>query len=132
MNDDSRDAMPPRRHEAGAYRRIELITGTQRRRRWTADEKAAIVAASALPGVNVLDIVRQYGVNRGLLQTWRRAAARRDPVFLPLRVEAATDSGMASGEAVIEIEGRGLRVRLRGPAYPVALRVVLDHLGRRG
>jgi hypothetical protein len=34
------------RHEAGDYRRIELITGTTRRRRWTAEEKAGLVAES--------------------------------------------------------------------------------------
>jgi hypothetical protein len=37
-------------HEGDAYRRIELITGEQRRRRWTAEEKAALVAGSCSPG----------------------------------------------------------------------------------
>jgi hypothetical protein len=34
------------RHEGGSYRRIEVITGEHRRRRWTAEEKARIVAES--------------------------------------------------------------------------------------
>jgi transposase len=33
------------RQEDGAYRRVELITGRRRRRRWIAEEKARIVAA---------------------------------------------------------------------------------------
>ena len=40
------DAMLDARQEGGSYRRIELITGERRRRRWTAEEKARIVADS--------------------------------------------------------------------------------------
>jgi hypothetical protein len=68
--------MHQHRHDAGQYRRIELITGASRRRRWTPAEKAALVAESLQPGVNVSDLARRAGVNRGLLQTWRRAAMR--------------------------------------------------------
>ncbi len=38
--------------EAGAYQRIELITGRRVRRRWSADEKAQIIAESATPGAD--------------------------------------------------------------------------------
>jgi transposase len=69
--------MHQHRHEADPYRRIELITGSVRRRRWTAAEKSALVAESLLPGINVSDLARQRGVSRGLLQTWRRAAMRQ-------------------------------------------------------
>jgi transposase len=37
-------------HQAGTYRRIELITGETRRRRWTTEEKAEILAESFQPG----------------------------------------------------------------------------------
>jgi transposase len=80
MDNARLNAMHQDRHEAGAYRRIELITGTARRRRWTMEEKAAIVAESTRPGVNVADVARRLGVNRGLLQTWRRKAiSKRRP-----------------------------------------------------
>ena len=94
MADASLNAMHQDRHEADRYRRIELITGTVRRRRWTIDEKAAIVAESTRPGVNVAEVARRFGVNRGLLQTWRRKAIGEASVFVPLRVEGlvATDS----------------------------------------
>src|SRR5580658_1525136 len=77
MADASLNAMRQDRHEADRYRRIELITGTVRRRRWTIDEKAAIVAESTRPGVNIAEVARRFGVNRGLLQTWRRKASVR-------------------------------------------------------
>jgi hypothetical protein len=38
------NAMLDARQEDGAYRRVEVITGKRRRRRWTAEEKARIVA----------------------------------------------------------------------------------------
>jgi transposase len=39
------NAMLDARQEDGAYRRVELITGQRRRRRWTAEEKARIVVS---------------------------------------------------------------------------------------
>jgi transposase len=36
-----------------SVRRIELITGTGRRRRWSDDDKARIVVESLRPGANV-------------------------------------------------------------------------------
>ncbi len=65
------------RDEAAAYQRIELITGRQVRRRWSADEKARISAESAVPGAKVSEVARRHGVNRGLLTVWRRQARRR-------------------------------------------------------
>ena len=80
MEDTNHNAMHQHRHEGDAYRRIELITGTVRRRRWTAAEKSALVAESLQPEINVSALARQRGVSRGLLQTWRRAALRQSLV----------------------------------------------------
>ena len=87
MDNANLNAMHQDRHQADAYRRIELITGTVRRRRWTNDEKATIVAESTRPGANIAEVARRFGVNRGLLQTWRRKAIGEASVFVPLRVE---------------------------------------------
>jgi hypothetical protein len=45
---------------------VELITGQRRRRRWTAEEKARIVAESFEEGANMSEVAR-LGVVRGLL-----------------------------------------------------------------
>ena len=81
MDNATDNAMHQHRHEGSDYRRIELITGLSRRRRWTADEKAAIVTESLQPGVNISELARLWGVNRGLLQTWRRAMIREGESF---------------------------------------------------
>jgi len=64
------------RHEADEYRRIELITGVARRRRWSAAEKAAVVAESLQPGINVSMVARRHGVSRGLLPGHPRQRVR--------------------------------------------------------
>jgi transposase len=55
-------------------RRIELITGTGRRRRWSRDDKARIVEESLKPGVNVSEVARRNGLSPQQLFSWRRAA----------------------------------------------------------
>ena len=55
-------------------RRIELITGTGRRRRWSRDDKARIVEESLKPGATVSEVARRNGLSPQQLFAWRRAA----------------------------------------------------------
>jgi transposase len=57
-----------------AVRRIELITGTGRRRRWSDDDKARIVVESLQPGANVSEVARRNGLSPQQLFAWRREA----------------------------------------------------------
>jgi transposase len=57
-----------------AVRRIELITGTARRRQWSSDEKARIVVESLRPGANVSEVARRNGLSPQQLFGWRRKA----------------------------------------------------------
>ena len=59
------NSMLEARHEAGAYRRIEVITGRTRRQNWTAAGKARIVAESLEAGANVSEVARRNGLSRG-------------------------------------------------------------------
>jgi hypothetical protein len=45
-----------------SFRRVEVLTGTPRRRRWSAAEKAAIVVESLRPGAVTSEIALRYGV----------------------------------------------------------------------
>ena len=58
-------SMHQARHDAGSYQRVELITGRRRRRDWSDEEKARILAESAAPGVKVSEVARRNGVSRG-------------------------------------------------------------------
>jgi transposase len=100
MADAMLEAMLDARQEGGAYRRIEVITGQRRRRQWTAEEKARIVAESYEEGANISEVARRHGVVRGLLTAWRHkfatAAGFQAPGFVPVRI--ASESGPATAD----------------------------------
>ena len=88
-----------------SFRRVEVLTGTARRRRWSDEEKAAIVAESRVPGAQASEIALRYGLHRNQLYAWRREfgamtaanAGTAEPGFVP--VVAVSDA-----DAAIEIE----------------------------
>src|SRR5438105_1385969 len=96
-----------------SFRRMEVLTGTPRRRRWSTAEKAAIVAESQAPGAQASEIALRYGLHRNQLYGWRREfgsvaeAGAHGPDFVPV----VADGG--SGAAAIEIEIGGAIVRVR-------------------
>jgi transposase len=51
---------------------VEVITTDQRRRRWSVQEKAALVRRTYEPGMLVSLVARQEGVAASLLFQWRR------------------------------------------------------------
>jgi len=51
--------------------RIEVITGGERRRRWSVEEKQAIVAESLEPNVSIAGVARKHGIGTGQLYGWR-------------------------------------------------------------
>src|SRR5258708_34010222 len=53
---------------------IEIITGRERRRRWSVAEKLRIVAESQEPGVRVCDVAARHDVSPSLLHGWRHLA----------------------------------------------------------
>ena len=70
---------------------VEIITGIQRRRRHTAEEKVRLVEQTMQPGMTVSAVARLYGVVPSLLFQWRRRmseggqeAVRADEEVVPL------------------------------------------------
>ena len=60
--------------ESGSVRRIEVITGTGRRRRWSSDDKVRVVVESLEAGANVSEVARRHGLSPQQLFAWRREA----------------------------------------------------------
>ena len=52
--------------------RIEIITGRERRRRYSAEQKLRLVEETIQPGMTVSAVVRLHGVSPSLLFNWRR------------------------------------------------------------
>ncbi|AYD04776.1 transposase [Neorhizobium sp. NCHU2750] len=63
-------------------RRFEVFTGSGRRREWSDERKAQIVAESYVPGVTVCTVARRHGLTPQQLFTWRRLA-RKPPETVP-------------------------------------------------
>ena len=59
----------------GKIEHVEVITSVQRRRRWSTEEKAAIVQGTYLPGMSVSLVARRHGIAPNQLFTWRRLYA---------------------------------------------------------
>ena len=55
--------------------RVEIITGRERRRRYTAEEKVRLVEQTMQPGMTVSAVARLHGVSPSLLFQWRRRMA---------------------------------------------------------
>ena len=70
---------------------MEIITGVERRRRWSLEEKLRIVAETEQAGCGIAEIARRYEISRRLLWNWRSQIRRgvlrpeSPAVFLPVQ-----------------------------------------------
>ena len=79
--------------------RVEIITQPERRRRWSEEEKLALVEEACRPGNSVSQVARQRGINASQLFGWRRQALakglltdhRSEPVTAPALTFAAVE-----------------------------------------
>ena len=126
-------------------RRFEVFTGAGRRRDWSAEDKARIVAESFEPGETVSAVARRHALSPQQLFTWRREirkAAEAMPAFVPavatpelafapkrpaptLRSKRRTRQRRA---ATIEIDVAGDRVTIENGASPATIAAVLGAL----
>lgn len=116
-------------------RRLEVITGVARRRRWSDAEKAQIVAESFAPGAVVADVARRHDARAQQVFGWRRdaregrlvlpaeAASSAPLTFAPVVVTAPSPPALRrsrrsdrSSAPMIEIEAKGVVVRVRDGA----------------
>src|SRR3954469_16189978 len=79
-----------------AYQRVEILTGTERRRNYTPAEKVRIVEEAFRPGVIVKDVARRLGIHESLLYRWRRLMRAASPpgglpTFVPVMVAPEPD-----------------------------------------
>src|SRR3954462_11213460 len=114
---------------AGDFRRLEVITGFGRRRRWTDEEKAWIVAESLDPASTVSAGARRDGLHPSQLFVWRQRlaapSAREAPGFVPV-VVAEDDPAPAGAAGRIEIALGPAVVRVGADVDAAALRRVLE------
>ncbi len=67
---------------------MTILTGPERRRRWSDEQRERILAEAFQSGARVCDVARHHDVARSLIYQWRRAAVRQaEPVFVPVVVD---------------------------------------------
>ena len=54
------------------FSKVEVITGVARRRRFTTEQKMAIIAETMQPGVSMSYVARRHGLSPSLVFRWRR------------------------------------------------------------
>lgn len=82
--------------------RVEVFSGIQRRRRYSLDQKLAVLAEAAQPGMSISFIARKHGISPSLLFGWRRRMT-----------EGGKEAVRADDEVVASAEVRALEKRIR-------------------
>jgi transposase len=122
--------------------RVEVITGPERRRRWSEDQKRVIVAASLAPGAVVADVARRADISAGQIYRWRQelhTTAAATAGFTPVLIASAEtsdapaeDGPTCAAEPAIEVAFAGkVRVRIPGSVPAALAAAVVKALARR-
>jgi transposase len=108
-----------------AARRVEIFTGAGRRRSWSAEEKARIIAESMAEGASVSAVARAHGLTPAQIFRWRHSGALSQVAptpalsFAPVVVDEKAP-GPVAGE-VIEIELKGAKLRVPAGTRPATI-----------
>ena len=131
-----------------ADRAVEIITGRERRRRWSVADKLRIVAESHEPGARVTEVAARHGLYPSLLFSWRRQVregaltAPPPATFVPVRMVAEAEgsaeppraiaaSGAPAAPGLVEITlANGCQLRIDQHVDARALRRIVAALRR--
>lgn len=98
--------------------RQEILTGVERRRRWSDAEKRSILAEVGVDGARVADVARRHDLTRQHIYQWRAEFRRggesltEETAFLPVEMTAektVTPAVKPSPVEIVLMNGRRLR-----------------------
>jgi transposase len=111
---------------------VEVLAGPERRRRWSVEQRQAIVAAAFGSGAVVRDVARQADVTPSLIYRWRRDLRGAANGFAQVLVAPAGDGVAVPPVPAIEIEFAGnARMRIPASVSPALAAAVVAALARR-
>jgi transposase len=109
----------------------EVLSGAERRRRWSEEQKREIVLAAFVPGAVVRDVARRADVTPSLIYRWRRDFQATENGFARLLVLPSAGDVAPTLPPVIEVEfSGGARVRIPSSAPPALAAAIVGALGR--
>ena len=131
---------------------VDVLSGPERRRRWSEDQKRAIVAAAFAPGAVVTEVARRADLCTSLIYRWRRefGSGRREfsevivgpPDVHDRTLSIEPSSGDAAGSTLgasvgdrpsaieVTVDGRA-RVTIAASVSPALASAVITALIRR-
>jgi transposase len=125
---------------------VEIIRG-EPRRRWSEDEKRALVAETFVEGQTVHGVARRHNISRSMLFCWRKqyceTLSRTAPASTPIGLTPVAIAGPEPGEPptpaaspaampLIELEfASGARLRISGACDPELVAAVMKAMPRR-
>lgn len=125
--------------------RVDIITGHERRRRWSDEDKRRLTAEAFAPGAVVSHVARQHGIAESCLYAWRKrlgagvADTGLDPTrLIPVMVGDTTTAAsplrsiepLTSPQAVVTLPD-GTRLAIEAGYPVVALKALLAAVRRR-
>lgn len=112
--------------------RVEVMTGVERRRRWSQDQKRAVVAAAFAPGAVVADVARRADLCPGQIYRWRQDLGAAASGFAQIVVAAPEPASSGGVMPAIEVAfGDSARVRIPASIPPDLAAAVVKALGPR-
>jgi transposase len=84
------------------FSRVEVITGVARRRRFSTEQKLAVVTETMQPGMSISYVARRHGLSPSLVFRWRR-----------LMSDGGREAVRADDDVVAAAELRRLEERVR-------------------
>jgi transposase len=115
---------------------VTVISGVERRRPWSDEQKLAFIAAASAPGASVARVARAADLRPSQIYRWRRDLARdaaagmsAEPGFAPLLIQAAGDNKHRSEGGII-VEIGGAVVRIAADVSPTLASAVVRSLRR--
>ena len=95
-----------------AMAQVQVISGIERRRRWSEDQKQDIVAAAFAPGSTVSEVARREDIHNAMIYKWRRELQSSNGGFAPVVVKS-DEVAMCGNQGVIEVAlGNGTQLRI--------------------
>lgn len=108
--------------------KIEVVTGLERRRRWSDEQKLRILEEAFGPDGVVAETARRAGLCTGQIYRWRKELCASAPGFSRAIVAEPADRAMP---APIEIDFNDIRIRVFADAPRDLVVCAIKALGRR-
>ena len=106
----------------------EVLSGRERRRRWSEEQRREIIEASLVPGAALREVARRFDVSPSLIYRWRREAYAAEGFVL---VAASEPVPAAAAPAVELVIAGDVSLRIPASTPPALAAAIVGALAKR-